>query len=195
MGTYIHIFNLILSFLFLLLFLLYWHKFLLLSKSYNYLIFYCSFISLFIYYAHSHLCPSIPVLCLVAQSCLTLCIPMDCSPAVSSVHGIFQEEYWSSLPCPSPEDLPNPGIEPCDRTHCRQIFYHLCHQGSLRILEWVTYPFSRETSWPRNRTRVSWILVDSLPAKLRGKPHSIATHTPEKQTSLEQELYLPLWTY
>ena len=122
------------------------------------MIFYCSFISLFIYCAHSHLCPSIPVLCLVAQSCLTLCIPMDCSPAVSSVHGIFQEEYWSRLPCPSPEDLPNPGIEPCDWTHCRQIFYHLCHQGSPRILEWVTYPFSRETSQPRNRTRVSWIL-------------------------------------
>ena len=90
LGTYIHIFNLILSFLFLLLFLLYWHKFLLLSKSYNYLIFYCSFISLFIYYAHSHLCPSIPVLCLVAQSCLTLGDPVDCSLPGSSVHGILQ---------------------------------------------------------------------------------------------------------
>ena len=27
---------------------------------------------------------------LVAQSCLTLCDPMDCSPPVSSVHGILQ---------------------------------------------------------------------------------------------------------
>ena len=26
----------------------------------------------------------------VAQSCPTLCDPMDCSPAGSSVHGIFQ---------------------------------------------------------------------------------------------------------
>ena len=26
----------------------------------------------------------------VAQSCLTLCDPMDCSPPGSSVHGIFQ---------------------------------------------------------------------------------------------------------
>ena len=25
-----------------------------------------------------------------AQSCLTLCDPMDCSPSGSSVHGIFQ---------------------------------------------------------------------------------------------------------
>ena len=29
----------------------------------------------------------------------------------SSVHGIFQEEYWSGLPFPSPGDLPNPGIK------------------------------------------------------------------------------------
>ena len=24
----------------------------------------------------------------------------------------FRQEYWSVLPCPPPEDLPNPGIEP-----------------------------------------------------------------------------------
>ena len=29
-------------------------------------------------------------LCLVTESCLTLCHPMDCSPSGSSVHGIFQ---------------------------------------------------------------------------------------------------------
>ena len=27
---------------------------------------------------------------------------MDCSPPGSSVHGIFQEEYWSGLPCLPP---------------------------------------------------------------------------------------------
>ena len=33
---------------------------------------------------------------------------MDCSP----VHGILQAyEYWSGLPCPSPGDLPDPGIK------------------------------------------------------------------------------------
>ena len=31
-----------------------------------------------------------PSMCSVAQSCLTLCDPMDCSPPGSSVHGIFQ---------------------------------------------------------------------------------------------------------
>ena len=46
----------------------------------------------------------------------------------------------------------NPGFP-----YCRQILYHLSHQGSPRILEWVAYPFSRESSWPRNRTGVSCI--------------------------------------
>ena len=26
--------------------------------------------------------------------------------------GFSKQEYWSGLPFPSPEDLPNPGIEP-----------------------------------------------------------------------------------
>ena len=30
----------------------------------------------------------------------------------------------------------NPGLP-----HCRQILYQLSHKGSLRILEWVAYPF------------------------------------------------------
>ena len=39
---------------------------------------------------------------------------MDCSPPVSSVHedSPGKNEYWSELPCFSPGDLPNPGIEP-----------------------------------------------------------------------------------
>ena len=38
----------------------------------------------------------------VAQSCLTLRDPMDCSLPGSAVHGIFQAKYWSGLPLPSP---------------------------------------------------------------------------------------------
>ena len=37
---------------------------------------------------------------------------MDCSPSDSSVHGISQQEYWSGLPFPSPEDCPDSGIKP-----------------------------------------------------------------------------------
>ena len=39
--------------------------------------------------------------------------------------------------------------------HCRWIFYYLSHQESPRILEWVAYPFSRGSSWPRNQIGVS----------------------------------------
>ena len=52
------------------------------------------------------------MLLLVAQSCPTLCEPMDHSPPGSSVHEIFQARILEWLPFPSPGDLPNPGIEP-----------------------------------------------------------------------------------
>ena len=42
---------------------------------------------------------------LVAQSCLTLCDPQ--SPSM----GFSKQEHWSGLPFPSPEDLPDLGIE------------------------------------------------------------------------------------
>ena len=51
--------------------------------------------------------------CLVTQSCLTLCDPMDHSLPGSSVQGIFfNKEYWSRLPLPPPGDLPDPRIKP-----------------------------------------------------------------------------------
>ena len=41
--------------------------------------------------------------------------------------------------------------------HCRQILYHQSHQGSPRILERVAFPFSRESSQPKDQTQVSCI--------------------------------------
>ena len=49
---------------------------------------------------------------LVAQSCLTLCDPMDCSPLGFSVPGIFQARTLEWIAIPFPGDLPDPGIEP-----------------------------------------------------------------------------------
>ena len=127
-------------------------------------------------------------LSVVAQSCPTLCDPMDCSPPDSSVHGIFQarilewvaisfsrdlpdpgielgssasqadalpseppgkpqekyffeplflggggQEYWSGLPFPSPGIFPTQGLN-LGLPHCRQILYHLSHQGRLVYL-------------------------------------------------------------
>ena len=47
----------------------------------------------------------------VAQSYLTLCNPMDCSPPGSPLSmGFSRQEYWSGLPFLSPGDLPKPGV-------------------------------------------------------------------------------------
>ena len=62
---------------------------------------------------------------LVTQSCLTLCDPMDYSPLAMK---FSRQEYWSWLPLPSPGDYPDAGTEP-GLLHCRQILYHLSHQG------------------------------------------------------------------
>ena len=44
-----------------------------------------------LYHLNHQESPQFPyVLCLVAQSCLTLCDPLDCAPPGSSVHSIFQ---------------------------------------------------------------------------------------------------------
>ena len=107
---------------------------------------------------HIHTLPNwCYVLWLVTQSCSTLCHPTDCSPLDSSVHGDSPGKN-TGLGCHAllqgsfPTQALNPGL-----LHCRQILYHLSHQGSPRTLRWVTYPFSRGTSRPRNRTRVSCI--------------------------------------
>ena len=61
----------------------------------------------------SSLCPWV----FVAQSCLTLCDPMDCSPpGYREPTRLFcpffsRQEYWSGLLFPSTGDLSDPGIE------------------------------------------------------------------------------------
>ena len=45
--------------------------------------------------------------------------------------------------------FPTPGSNP-DLPHHRQILYSLSYKGSPWIPEWVAYPFSRGSSWPRN---------------------------------------------
>ena len=69
----------------------------------------------------------------VAQSCPTLCDPID-----YTVHAILQ----------------------------------------ARILEWVAFPFSRGSSQPSNRTQISHIAGDSLPAESQGKPKKNGVGSP-----------------
>ena len=72
---------------------------------------------------------------LVTQLCLTLCDPMDCSPPGSSVDAILQVRVleWAVIPFSRVISLTqglNLGL-----LHCRQILYHLNHQGSPRLHE------------------------------------------------------------
>ena len=71
--------------------------------------------------------------------------------------GILQTRIlkWVAMPSSRgifPTQGSNPGLP-----HCWWSLYCLNHQGSPRIPEWVAYPFSRGTSWPRNHTGVSCI--------------------------------------
>ena len=46
------------------------------------------------------------------QWCRTVCNPRDCSRQALLSMGFSRQKCWSGLPCPSPGDLPKPGIEP-----------------------------------------------------------------------------------
>ena len=48
----------------------------------------------------------------VAQSCLTLCIPMDCSPPGSPVQGIFHARILQKVAISYSRGSSDPGIEP-----------------------------------------------------------------------------------
>ena len=50
--------------------------------------------------------------CSVAQSCLTLCNPVDYSPPGSSVNGISQAKIVEWVPFPPPGNLTDPEITP-----------------------------------------------------------------------------------
>ena len=91
------------------------------------------------------------------QSCPTLCDPMDCSSPSSSVHGDSPDKNARVGRHALLQGIfPTQGSNP-DLLGCRWILNHLTHQRSSRILEWVAYLFSRRSSQPRNRTRVSCI--------------------------------------
>ena len=101
--------------------------------------------------------PLFAVLCFVAQSHLTLCDLMVCSPPGSSVCGDSPGKntavsFHALLQGIFPTQRLNSGLP-----HCRQILHHLSHQGSPRILEWVAYPSPEDLPHPEIKLRVSCI--------------------------------------
>ena len=55
-------------------------------------------------------------------------------------------------------------------TLCDSMNYTVHGILQARTLEWVAFPFSRGSSQPRDRTKVSALQADSLPAEPQGKP-------------------------
>ena len=84
-----------------------------------------------IFFREMSTCMLCVCVCLIAQSCLTLCNPMDCSLPGFSVHGDSpgKNTEVGGLPCPPPMDFLNQGLNQ-GLPHCRWILYHLRHQGS-----------------------------------------------------------------
>ena len=72
--------------------------------------------------------------CTVAQSCPTLCDPMDCSPPGFSVHGVLQIRILKCVPFPTPGHLPDPRIKPvslcvsCIGPYCATWEDAYCHK-------------------------------------------------------------------
>ena len=119
----------------------------------------------------------------VTQSCATLCDPIDCSLAGSSVHGILQARIldWVAIPffrgSSQPRDQTQVSCiaggfftvwatrkaqvkvkvaQSCP-TLCDPIDYTVHGILQARILEWVAFLFSRGSSQPRDQNQVSHI--------------------------------------
>ena len=72
-----------------------------------------------------------PTTCVCAQLCLTLCNPMDCSPAGSSVHGILSARILEWVAMPSSRGSSRPRDQTC-------ISYVSCIAGRF---------FTTSTTW------------------------------------------------
>ena len=109
-------------------------------------------------------------MCLVAQSSLTVCNPMNCSPPNSSLHEDSPGKNtevgcYALLQGTFPTQGSNPGVP-----HCKEIIHCLSYQGSPRVLAWGAYHFSRDLPNPGIKLGSPALQVDSLPAESPGNP-------------------------
>ena len=82
-------------------------------------------------------------MCSVAQSCPTLCDPIDCSPLGSYVYGIFQAMIleWVAISFSRESSQHREHASLCISCIGRQVLYHWCHRGSpVLLLLWRPNP-------------------------------------------------------
>ena len=94
--------------------------------------------------------------CLVAQSYLTLCNPLDCSPPGSSVQGFSRQEYGSGSPFSSSRGP----FQPMDQTH---VFCVSCIAGRV-FTRWTIGEDS--TGLEKSRKHLSMPRLSCLPLPL-----------------------------
>ena len=76
--------------------------------------------------------------------------------------------------------------------HCRRFLYHLSHKRSPRILEWVAYPFSSKSFWPRSGTGVSCTAGGFLTSWATREAQDSALSRPRPGLSLWREIKILL---
>ena len=78
------------------------------------------------------------------------CVQLFATPSTIQPVEFFRPEYWSGQPFPSPEDLPNPGIEP--RSSTLQVDSLPAEpQGKPKNTGLGSLPLLQQISpWPRN---------------------------------------------
>ena len=129
------------------------------------------------------------VLCLVVQSCPTLCDPMGGSLPGSSVHGDSPGKN-SEVGCHALLQgiFSTQGLKP-DLPPCRQMLYHLMHQGSpevrLELSKWQLWlQLSSGKPWLSGEGQTSWNsalgwehaqLPFSAPGKATSRPGCVPT--------------------
>ena len=116
------------------------------------------------------------------QSYLILCDPMDCSLLGSSVHGVFQQEYQSRLP------LPTPSNDMSALTMYKRIaryMWSLCSYFFLLAICTSFISLNIQRLW-----RVIWRVLKKRGIKLSCDPEiPLLSIQPEKTTIKKRHMY------
>ena len=106
--------------------------------------------------------PKTLVECMCAQSCPTLCNPLDCSPPGSSINGTLQARIleWVAMPFSSRSSQPRD--QTCVFCIGREILYLLSHQGNPRLL--LTLSLLSSSYELRNGAHICFIACSGLKA-------------------------------
>ena len=99
--------------------------------------------------------------CMLCQSCPTVCDPMDCCLPSSSLcpRGFSRQKFWSGLPFPPPGNLPHSGTELASLSllHWQAGSLPLAPPGKpLTIVTMADIPWSPENEKKGNSPIHSW---------------------------------------